>query len=105
MSRRRSVLQEPPFVQQMIRSWIPTTLRCLGWLALMVSLTGALALALFAYLLPLSILAQLLLWAGVVLGACLALMLFALVVLPLLAVAAAIESWVTPDVMRSAMGG
>ena len=44
----------------------------------MVSLTGALALALFAYLLPLSILAQLLLWAGVVLGACLALMLFAL---------------------------
>lgn len=78
MSRRRSVLQEPPFVQQMIRSWIPTTLRCLGWLALMVSLTGALALALFAYLLPLSILAQLLLWAGVVLGACLALMLFAL---------------------------
>ena len=78
MSRRRSVLQEPPFVQQLIRSWIPTTLRCLGWLALMVSLTGALALALFAYLLPLSILAQLLLWAGVVLGACLALMLFAL---------------------------
>lgn len=78
MSRRRPVLQEPPFVQQMIRSWIPTTLRCLGWLVLMVSLTGALALALFAYLLPLSVPAQLLLWAGVVLGACLALVLFAL---------------------------
>ena len=28
-----------------------------------------------------------------------------LFILPLLAVAAAIESWVTPDVMRSAMGG
>ncbi len=78
MPHRRAASQEPPFLQQMIRSGILTTLRCLGWLVLMISLTGALALALFAYLLPLSVPAQLVLWGSVVLGACLALALFGL---------------------------
>ena len=73
MLRRRSVPPEPPFVQQMIRSWIPIALRCLGWLLLTLSLAGALALALFAHWLPDGLPMQLLLWVAVVLGACMAL--------------------------------